>query len=225
MDTPRDLAQATLVNEENFKDLSDIDPNEHVLKPSRRRARSLLKVFIGLTLALLLTTALYFKFSTPKPFDQCGTTASEARARGCVFETTGFAWLPKACHDADTEAEFLAYISANNLTIHRDNTYSSLVPLDEVRLGEGPGFYVRQQYHLTHCLFLLKKLHRALHAGRMVDGMIEPLGHTEHCVGQLLKPKGFREHDVGFSYTKFPYCGRPGGYNVHWEKLGQWTDY
>lgn len=87
--------------------------------------------------------------------------------------------------------------------------------------------FVRQAYHKTHCLFLLKKLHRTFARGTPLDGQIMPTHHTEHCVEQALKPPGFREHAVQLSYTKFPYCGKPGGFNVAW-KIGVgllgWTD-
>ena len=90
---------------------------------------------------------------------------------------------------------------------------------------------MRQQYHVTHCQFLLKKLHRAQASGRMIDGQIMPTHHTEHCVGQTLKltqTPGWRKNLVQLSYTKFPYCGKVGGYAVGWDgkhgKPLEWTD-
>ena len=223
-----DPTQITLTDEEKFKDYSDIDPPEHqllpYLKPKPQRV-----LIISLLLLILITPIIYFTKhrTTTTTYNQCGTTAAEARSRGCVFETTGFAWLPPACADPSTEAEFLTYIAANDLLLYRDMNYTDIVSLEEVKRGEGPGFFVRQQYHLTHCLFLIKKLHRAIAQGRTLDGIIMPLHHTEHCIGQNLMPHGYRAMDVQLSYTKFPYCGRPGGYNVGWEKgkpLG-WTDW
>ncbi|KAF1953090.1 hypothetical protein CC80DRAFT_507538 [Byssothecium circinans] len=89
--------------------------------------------------------------------------------------------------------------------------YTEKASIEEVCRGHGPGFFVRQQYHLMHCLFLIKKLHRALASGKTVDGQIKTTHHTEHCIGQLLQSHGFREHDVQLSYAKFPYCGKSGG--------------
>ncbi len=80
---------------------------------------------------------------------------------------------------------------------------------------------------MTHCLFLLKKLHRSYAGNKTLDGQIMPTHHTEHCVGQILDGPEFREDEMQFSYTKFPYCGKPGGYNIAWKKgtgpVG-WTD-
>lgn len=217
-----------LRDEKQNKDFTgEDDALEHVHHPARSRRRRLAAL-----IALLAVTALaaflfiYATPSSPKPrYDHCGTTADEARARGCVFETTGFAWLPKECLDPTTEREFLDYLSANNMNLYHDFNATSEVSMNQVRLGDGPGFFVRQKYHLTHCLFLIKKMHRAVEQGRPVDGLIMPAHHTEHCVHQLLQPKTFREHEIQFSYTKFPYCGRPGGYNLEWPARGTWTDF
>ncbi len=45
-----------------------------------------------------------------------------------------------------------------------------------------------------------------------------PTHHTEHCVGQILEGPEFREDEIQFSYTEFPYCGKPSGYNVAWKQ-------
>jgi hypothetical protein len=65
-------------------------------------------------------------------------------------------------------------------------------------------------------------------SGKIVDGQIMPTHHTEHCVEMVLKGPEFRKNAAQLSYTKFPYCGKPGGFNVGWKRgigpLG-WTDY
>ncbi|PVH98895.1 hypothetical protein DM02DRAFT_656944 [Periconia macrospinosa] len=179
-------------------------------------------------LSILLIPLIYYAVPRTVEYDQCGRTAEEARARGCVFESTGFTWLPKRCHDAQIEEEFLEFIKKNELNLYRDSNYTDIVSVEELPGGDGPGFFVRQKYHTTNCLFLVQKLHRAFASGKIVDGQIMPTLHTEHCVGQVLQPPGFREHDVPLSYTKFPYCGKLGGYHVDWkngiEPLG-WIDY
>lgn len=229
MEVDRDSAQTTLCDEEKLKDLFDVDSEERELPTYPTRSRLCRTAIIALSVIIILTTILYFMISrstvSGPRYDQCGTTAAEARSKGCVFETTGFAWLPPECLDPITENEFLEFIDSNDLKLYRDMNYTEEVPIEEVRRGDGPGFYVRQQYHLTHCLFLIKKLHRALTFGKMVDGLIKPLHHTGHCVGQLLHPPGFRKDDVQLSYTKFPYCGRSGGYNLEWPDQGTWTNH
>jgi len=233
MTNERDSAQATLCDEEKFKDFSDVDSEEQNLSSLASRSRPYRTALIVFSAAVVSVVLIYFTTTwlrSPHPkYIQCGTTSDEARERGCVFETTGFTWLTPECADPDTEAEFLTYIVANDLKLYRDMNYTEEVPIEEVRRGNGPGFFVHERYHLTHCLFLMKKLHRMRDAGKMIDGQIMPLHHTEHCMGQNLQAHaepGFREHEPQFSYTKFPYCGKPGGYKVAWgPNVPLWTDY
>ncbi|CAI6336613.1 unnamed protein product [Periconia digitata] len=206
-------AQTTLINPQKYKPYPVPSSPLRFSSPLNVLATTLLI----LTLILLIPlTYLITTQSQSQPYNQCGTTAAEARSRNCVFETTGFTWLPSACADPTTEAEFLAYIEKERLELYRDVNYTDVVPIEEVRRGEGKGFFVTQAYHITHCLFLLKKLHRAVNEGRLLDGQIMPAHHTEHCVEMALKGPGFKEGVVQLSYTKFPYCGRVGGFDVLW---------
>lgn len=255
MNSSQELSQTTLCDEEKFKDLSDIDSEVGLsLIWHQTRSRLFRVIFVLLSAFAVLVAIIYFVVVVSDAkgnsgYDQCGTTADEARARGCVFETTGFTWLPKECHDKDTEEEFLSFIQKHEINLYRDTNYTDVVSIEEIRLGNGPGcescptliytfllltiaVFVRQQYHVTHCQFLLKKLHRLSASGRMVDGQIMPTHHTEHCIEQTLQlaqNPSWRKEAIQLSYTKFPYCGKVGGYNVGWDqqhgKPTGWTDH
>ncbi|KAJ4296352.1 hypothetical protein N0V90_006397 [Kalmusia sp. IMI 367209] len=232
MESAQDSARTTLCDEEKFKDFSDIDSEDAPsLIQHPTRFRFFRPIIILIAIIVISIPLIYLTIPRQKNlrYDQCGTTADEARARDCVFETTGFTWLPKECHDVETEIEFLEFIASHELNIYRDTNYTDVVPIEEVKLGNGPGFFVRQQYHVTHCLFLLKKLHRTTAAGKILDGQIMPTHHTEHCIDMALKPPGFRKDAIQLSYTKYPYCGKPGGFDVAWDqqhgKAAGWTDY
>jgi hypothetical protein len=211
----------TLIDEEKYKSYADIQGSSPRV-PFLRRHRFHIVI---LSLFILITTPFLY-LSIEKiiaPYDQCGTTPSEALARDCVFETTGFAWLPRACLDPDMEDQFLSKVEALNLTYYRDAAYTQPVSLAEVRRGE-TGYYVHETYHKTHCGFLLRKLHKMWAEGRTVDGQILSQGHTKHCVDEMLG--GEMMHAPGkaqFSYLKFPYCGRIGGYNLEWPKQRTWS--
>ena len=142
MESQEQSARTNLCDEEKFKDFSDVDTDDTTLRQLRSRSRLFRPVIVTVSAVLLLVLLLYFTVVTPRrglKLDQCGTTADEARARGCVFEITGFTWLPKECQDRDTEDEFLEYLSANDLNIYRHQNYTEVVPIEEVRLGNGPG--------------------------------------------------------------------------------------
>jgi len=142
MDSAQESARTTLCDEEKFKDFSDVDTED---APSiiQHTTRSLLfrPATILASIIVIFIPLIYLIFSRGQSlkYDQCGTTADEARARDCVFEVTGFTWLPKACYDPVTEKEFIEFITVNELNIYRDTNYTDVVPIDEVRLGNGPG--------------------------------------------------------------------------------------
>ena len=121
------------------------------------------------------------------------------------------------------------HLSSNNLKLYRDFNYTIEVSVDEARLGIGEtldqlkGFFVHQEYHVAHCMFLLQKLHRSIILDKPLDGYTMPFSHTKHCIMQSLLPPGARQHDHQVSVIKWPYCGRPGGYDVDWRNPG-WVD-
>ncbi|KAH7414533.1 hypothetical protein DE146DRAFT_640610 [Phaeosphaeria sp. MPI-PUGE-AT-0046c] len=209
----------TLMDEEKSKPYDNLQNS--TLKP-RFIHRHKISLAV-LSLFILLIPVLYLVTKAGAPYNHCGTTPTEARRRGCVFETTGFAWLPQACLDPTTEDQFLAYIKVHNLTYYRDQECTQLVSLSEVRLGN-QGFFVQETYHKTHCAFLLRKLHRRYIEGKPVDGMIMNIGHTKHCVSEMLEGEMMHKGANGqFSYLKFPYCGKMGGYNLRWPDQGTWS--
>ena len=100
-------------------------------------------------IAVLTLIVLYFTlpgWASPRArtkIDQCGTTAEEARARGCVFEATGFSWVTNECYDPTIEEEFIEYITANEIKLYRDANFTEEVPIEEVRLGNVRNFTIR----------------------------------------------------------------------------------
>jgi hypothetical protein len=205
----------------NYRPLEDTEQSQLKRLSSAWTARRVsLALFVG-AVAIIALFTVYRLWISPN-IDQCGTTPAEARARGCVFEMIGFSWLPKDCHDAEVEAEFR--IMSQDLEYYRDMNYTERVSIEEASQGNGPGFYVNQDYHKAHCAFLLKKLHRAVSSGRRIDGLISPVAHTSHCVHMLLGSPNYRADALQMATVKFPYCGRPGGFNVVGSRPGKWTD-
>lgn len=185
--------------------------------PTRTISR---KVVVG-TVLLLLATVSFVTWSHflrhPAIAElPCGTSADEARSRGCIFELTGSSWVTPECYDPVTEEEFLNY---KEWRFYRDFNNTEEVPITEVRQGNGNGFFVHHDYHQAHCGFLLKKMHRAVNAGKKVDGLIKALSHTTHCVEWMLDPPLDRFNIPQFAYTKFPNCGIEGGFNLDGTKL------
>ncbi|KAL9625644.1 MAG: hypothetical protein Q9160_000357 [Pyrenula sp. 1 TL-2023] len=137
----------------------------------------------------------------------CGTTAESARAASCHFDPISFSWLPDACYDADLSAAFLELGNATPVTnwnyyppINSTTTKSpSLVPADRdaVLAGEYPFLFVSWEYHLYHCTFMWRKLHRAILSGRPIDSYIGGMGHTGHCERMLMEGIGALPDETG----------------------------
>lgn len=110
----------------------------------------------------------------------CGSSPAEARARGCRFISTLFAWLLRDCiADGDVEDEALMY---------RDRDWPYLVggrnmTLDEVWAGDYHYLTTTFDMHMAHCMFTFKRMHRVLldRAAKM-DSYSVDFGHTSHCV-------------------------------------------
>lgn len=201
----------TAVLSQNSSD-SDIDTEKAqttIESKGSQYGRSITTCVLGITLVCLVTAAFY-KFRE-QPIDFCGTTAAEARANGCVFELIGSSWVTPECYDPVTEQEFLEY---RDWHFYKDYNQTQEATIEEVRQGEGYGYFVSHFYHSTHCGFLIKKLHRAIDAGRKLDGLITAFHHTNHCVHWMLDPPEYMLNFPQFAYTKFPNCGREGGFNL-----------
>lgn len=141
------------------------------------------------------------------PANSCGTTAAEARAAHCHFDMMSFCWLPSPCYDAELSAEFLA---RSNWTWYRDQTAQQPVSLAEVQSGAHDELFVSYDYHLAHCTFMWRKLHRAVlgvgNAG--IDGYIGNYAHTRHCEMMILDMAGVEGSRLNtIIKTKFPTCG------------------
>lgn len=177
MDIQKNSAYKDLAQERSCEDieLSHLHRTERRLSPQfkiRRRLFVWLSIGIIAIFTLLVSYYLYGT-QTVKTHQQCGTTPAEARARGCVFETMGFSWLPKECSDPTIEAEFIEF-TGTGLKYWRDMDYTMEVPLEEVQRGDGPIFFVKSDYHRAHCAFLFKKMHTAIKHYKKVDGLISP---------------------------------------------------
>jgi hypothetical protein len=105
-----------------------------------------------------------------------------------------FSWLPATCADPKLTAEFLGM---RNWTWWLDADTSVAVPFEEVSVGEHRELFVTREYHMYHCTYMWRKLHRGLlrgqdkaHGRGVVDTYIGEYGHTAHCEMMLLGMEG-----------------------------------
>lgn len=135
----------------------------------------------------------------------CGNSSEEARSQGCYFDVISFTWSQPSCFDKTLMENFL---SLQNWTWFRnpEDIPGIPVPFDEVSAGRHSSLYVTWEYHITHCTFMWKKMHRAIMTGRPLDSYVNNIKHTEHCEEILLD----REISLQDRHTtisiKFPDC-------------------
>jgi hypothetical protein len=115
-----------------------------------------------------------------------------------------FTWLPHECYDAELSAEFM---SLNNWTWALDANGTTLVPYDEVAVGNITNGWVTWEYHLTHCLYTWKKLVRHLERGGAMDWYVMSFDHTRHCSKLLLQEGVDRQEYNSEFFVQYPACG------------------
>ena len=158
--------------------------------------------------------------SFPQPgtrFGFCGDNPnpSSARQANCTFDVMSFSWLPAACAEPELTKEFLGL---RNWTWWVDANKTTPVPFDEVAWGDHTELYVTREYHMYHCTYMWRKLHRGLLRGQsntegrgVVDTYIGQYGHTAHCEMMLLGMEGDeggidKEATDTIITMKFPQC-------------------
>lgn len=119
-----------------------------------------------------------FDASHHQEMRNCGGTADEARAAGCVFDVMMQLWTPPECMDTPLSERFL---EAGNWTWYADGGAQRAYTDEEIRKGDHDVVYVAQSYHRHHCIFAWERLVRAI---RNQAPMIEELisyDHVMHC--------------------------------------------
>lgn len=169
-------------------DNSDSETFPSPSKQSRLRNRHPLAAYV---LGAAAALAILFVFIADKrhenhvpvhPLD-CGNSPSEALASGCSFDVMSFAWLPAACFDGELMNDFL---SLRNWVWYRDQSGSETADPVAVARGQYDQLFVTQEYHMYHCTYMWRKMHRAVQRGLPLDGYIGSMGHTEHCEEMLV---------------------------------------
>ncbi|EME44324.1 hypothetical protein DOTSEDRAFT_93984, partial [Dothistroma septosporum NZE10] len=106
----------------------------------------------------------------------CGKTAQEARAAGCIFDPMMNSWLAEDCYDEELSLEFR---NIRNWTFFTDEFRTR--QLSEVEFSEAGDSWGTWEYHITHCMYAVRKMQRAIGAGRKIERIVAAEVHTSHC--------------------------------------------
>lgn len=140
----------------------------------------------------------------PISITQCGTTPSEARARGCRFESNNLAWVPPECYDEQLSAEWDAQDWDYAL-----NSSQTPVSKSKVLQGELEAVWVTWGQHIAHCALLVRKYQRAVMFNWPLDNWTSSYEHTAHCAKSYTDWK-LMAHPQKMNAVvnlKFPTCG------------------
>ena len=134
----------------------------------------------------------------------CGNSIAEATANGCVLDMISRVWTPPECHDAELTKEFLTF---DDWHWYDDEERTKELSLEEVQKGGGSDpIIVSFRYHLAHCAFLWRKLHRAYSRGTPLDEYTSRYGHTEHCSSALVNHGNVSDDDISHFTMVYTYC-------------------
>jgi len=114
----------------------------------------------------------------------CGYSADEARANGCVFDVMMQLWTPGDCFDEVLSNRFL---DVGNWTWYADPSATKAYTLEEMRKGEHDAVYVAQDYHVTHCIYAWEKLVRAMRNQEPLIMELISYDHVIHCRHKTLQ--------------------------------------
>lgn len=122
----------------------------------------------------------------------CGSTMKEALSRNCVYDTLSAAWLPPFCRDDNLTFQFDRAGPGPNgaWAFFRDE--NGTIALTTTEIGAlaftGGSFWVSNQWHIAHCLFIWQKLVRMRETGVIMEARFDSLMHAQHCTELILGP-------------------------------------
>lgn len=179
--------------------------------PSRKKILLVVKDLVLAILALLgviLTiSSIYYHrntgakstnvsgYATPRESCYCGESTTEARARGCKYDSLCAAWLPDHCRDAELTAEFERSGDGpdGKWLYWADRNHTMPLTVEQVaELGNDPTatFHMSGQWHVTHCFYLWRLEHRSRFTRHLfVEGRSDTEKHILHCQHVVHHPK------------------------------------
>ncbi|KXX82727.1 hypothetical protein MMYC01_200858 [Madurella mycetomatis] len=119
----------------------------------------------------------------PHRLTACGSTPADAEARGCRFDILSFAWQTPECYDDELMEEFIRYDKWQFYA--QPNRTDVVVDLATALRGKRT-LYVDWKYHVTHCTFMWRQMHRAYALRGYIDSHLDSYEHTLHCQRVLM---------------------------------------
>jgi len=196
------------------------DQGHYELKEKRNSSRLSKRwveaaLFVCIAFATLLMALEVLARQQPTPVDyswsavhsSCGTNPAEARARNCSFDILSFAWQTPECYDEPLLSDFLSYDLTDGptgWTFWTEPNRNVSISRETVMAGEIDAF-VTWRYHIVHCTFMWRQMHRAFERG-WIDSHSRNYNHTLHCQNTLLEKDIPDELVTVWGHVIYPVC-------------------
>jgi hypothetical protein len=177
-----------------------------VINPKYLTTQARILVAISVVIAVALTSVLiHVGIQNIYSPESCGGSSAEVISLGCIFDMMSFGWLPARCFDKELTDECLA---RQDWKWFLDPNRVEAIDFSDVAAGHYDAVYVTREYQLYHCTYMWRKMHRAMLAGRIVDGYIRDMHHTANCEMQILDQWLGLNDTSSMIYVKFATCPR-----------------
>jgi hypothetical protein len=141
--------------------------------------------------------------TTAHQLKPCGMDAATARSNGCIFDLLTMSWLAPECYDKDLSEAFLEVASEPFFyDMEATRPIKDYVELSEVTQT----VYTTRKYHIYHCSYGWRMMHRALVRGGALESGLSGYHHTEHCTDQLMNQTISFDKVITKIIIDFPDC-------------------
>jgi hypothetical protein len=137
----------------------------------------------------------------------CGNSPEDAMARGCRYSIVLHSWLPESClTEADAEDAKDMY---NDRHWPYEITSGRNLSMQELGAGDYGHFTTTFDWHVTHCMYVWKRLHRILlDPTQELDSYTANYHHTSHCVKMIGGHPGGMKDSGTKIFVKYPKCAK-----------------
>lgn len=220
-----------LGNKDTFRDSEELTEVDNIPHSPARNTRCRYFLLITLATTLLVTLSITqiivtinFRRSHSEnnsrllgPEWPCGTSASEARARGCHFDYGLVSWIPHECYNEELDNSFRSRLPFEFYVSNEDDTGPDFSrPINNIGALEEwvpQGSWTTMPFHEAHCLHAWQYMHQALLKGRMLPRSLAKWTHTLHCTGVSLNDtRNIMWSEISpTAQNRYPMCVRGDG--------------
>jgi len=174
------------VPHQDFPDESQQKQRQHWRLGPYAHIHILLYLSAFITIIVLSVLLVISRSKPDLETHNCGSSPEEARNLGCHYESNSLSWIPNECYAPEVDE---AWDSKYEFKYYNDSRGELEIPRDIVAQGETNYVHVSWKFHLTHCLFVFRKLFHAAVEGDGIKGLdssVKAPVHFYHCLSIMM---------------------------------------